>query len=200
MADRRPGVPAIQERWPGSNSCRWHSQQQSLEHSRNVWDGTRRRGRSRRSRTVACSSPMSAGRASHSPRCTGSGTGTSGRVGHIHWDVLGLYRGILDGLRNGGPRRTPGLDRDRLLGSRLRTPRRRRALLGNPVHYRDDRTLKVVGPVVDERRSPRTSIAAQASRSRLSTRSSSLSPVAARMPSSASHGPCSSSPICWRTG
>jgi rhamnulokinase len=68
---------------------------------------------------------------------------------HIHWDVLGLYRGILDGVRNAG--RDGRLDSIGIdsWGVDYGLLDDDGALLGNPVHYRDDRTLKVVGPVVD---------------------------------------------------
>lgn len=64
--------------------------------------------------------------------------------GTLHWDALGLYRGVLDGLRaaaaltrgEGGPASvgidTWGVDFGLLDGDG--------ALLGNPVHYRDTRT------------------------------------------------------------
>ena len=61
--------------------------------------------------------------------------------GTLHWDILGLYRDVLDGLRaagaRGGPRRR---GRRRLVGRRLRARRRGAAgCVGNPVHYRDAR-------------------------------------------------------------
>ena len=57
--------------------------------------------------------------------------------GTLHWDVLGLYREILTGLRTAGPVVSAGVDSwavdyGLLDGSG--------ALLGNPVHYRDSRT------------------------------------------------------------
>ena len=61
--------------------------------------------------------------------------------GTLHWDILALYRGVLDGLRLAG-RAAPdlagvgidswGVDYGLLDGAG--------ALLGNPVHYRDRRT------------------------------------------------------------
>ena len=59
-------------------------------------------------------------------------------AGTLHWDVLGLYREVLDGLRKAGPGLTSigidswAVDYGLLDGSG--------ALLGNPVHYRDERT------------------------------------------------------------
>jgi len=66
----------------------------------------------------------------------------------LHWDILRLYRGVLDGVRSAA--RTfdlAGLGIDGwgvdygLLDSGG-------ALLGNPVHYRDDRTAGVAGRVL----------------------------------------------------
>jgi rhamnulokinase len=59
-------------------------------------------------------------------------------AGTLHWDILGLYRGVLDGLRAAGGGLTSvgidswAVDYGLLDGSG--------ALLGNPVHYRDGRT------------------------------------------------------------
>ena len=67
---------------------------------------------------------------------------------HIHWDVLGLHRGILDGIRAAGRTgrvNSVGIDSWGVDYGLLDTDG---ALLGNPVHYRDDRTRAVVGPVV----------------------------------------------------
>ena len=69
-------------------------------------------------------------------------------LGTLHWDILGLYRGMLDGL--GAAARSfelasAGIDSwgvdYGLLGAGG-------ALLGNPVHYRDRRTDGVVGDVL----------------------------------------------------
>src|ERR1700729_2420110 len=57
--------------------------------------------------------------------------------GTLHWDVLRLYRGILDGLRAAG--RAGPLDRVGIDSG---------ALLGNPVHYRDARTTGVLATVL----------------------------------------------------
>jgi rhamnulokinase len=55
----------------------------------------------------------------------------------LHWDVLALYQGILDGLRAAGPVDAVGIDSWAVdYGLLDRTG----ALLGNPVHYRDART------------------------------------------------------------
>ena len=68
--------------------------------------------------------------------------------GHIHWDVLGLYRGILDGVRAAG--RTGHLDSIGIdsWGVDYGLLDADGTLLGNPVHYRDDRTRALVDPVV----------------------------------------------------
>ena len=69
-------------------------------------------------------------------------------LGTLHWDILGLYRGMLDGL--GAAARSfelasAGIDSwgvdYGLLGAGG-------ALLGNPVHYRDRRTDGVLGDVL----------------------------------------------------
>ena len=68
--------------------------------------------------------------------------------GHIHWDVLGLYRGILDGVRAAG--RMGRLDSIGIdsWGVDYGLLDADGTLLGNPVHYRDDRTRAIVDPVV----------------------------------------------------
>jgi rhamnulokinase len=68
--------------------------------------------------------------------------------GHIHWDVLGLHRGILDGIRTAGRMGhvdSVGIDSWGVDYGLLDADG---TLLGNPVHYRDDRTRAVVEPVV----------------------------------------------------
>ncbi|RPK54687.1 Rhamnulokinase [Streptomyces sp. ADI96-02] len=55
----------------------------------------------------------------------------------LRWDVLGLYRGVLDGLRAAGPVDSVGVDSWAVDYGLLDADG---ALLGNPVHYRDDRT------------------------------------------------------------
>jgi rhamnulokinase len=68
--------------------------------------------------------------------------------GHIHWDVLGLYRGILEGISTAG--RMGRLDSIGIdsWGVDYGLLDADGTLLGNPVHYRDDRTRAVVDPVV----------------------------------------------------
>ncbi|MFG2072912.1 rhamnulokinase [Nonomuraea maritima] len=58
----------------------------------------------------------------------------------LHWDILGLYREILAGLRDAGPVSSIGVDSWAVDYGLLDE---RGALLGNPVHYRDDRTRGV---------------------------------------------------------
>lgn len=58
----------------------------------------------------------------------------------LHWDVLGLYTGVLDGLRAAGrlaPLTSVGIDSWAVDHGLLDADG---ALLGNPVHYRDTRT------------------------------------------------------------
>jgi rhamnulokinase len=66
------------------------------------------------------------------------------RVGDtLHWDALGLYRGILDGLRAAGasgPLDAVGID---TWGVDYGLLDATGALLGNPVSYRDERTVGV---------------------------------------------------------
>jgi sugar (pentulose or hexulose) kinase len=57
--------------------------------------------------------------------------------GTLHWDILGLYRGILEGLRLAGPVDGIGIDSWAVDYGLLDATG---ALLGNPVHYRDSRT------------------------------------------------------------
>jgi rhamnulokinase len=58
-------------------------------------------------------------------------------VGTLHWDILALYRGVLDGLRAAGPVDSIGIDTWGVDYGLLDSDGR---LLGNPVHYRDNRT------------------------------------------------------------
>ncbi|HZK60354.1 MAG TPA: rhamnulokinase family protein, partial [Cryobacterium sp.] len=62
----------------------------------------------------------------------------------LHWDVLRLWRGVLEGLRvaghEHGPVRSVGIDTWAVDHGLLDADG---ALLGNPVHYRDDRTAGV---------------------------------------------------------
>lgn len=55
----------------------------------------------------------------------------------LHWDVLSLYAGVLDGLRAAGQVASVGIDGWAVDYGLLD---RDGALLGNPVHYRDGRT------------------------------------------------------------
>ena len=60
------------------------------------------------------------------------------RVGStLHWDVLSLYQGVLDGLRAAGNVDSVGIDSWAVDYGLLDADG---ALLGNPVHYRDTRT------------------------------------------------------------
>ncbi|MDT0266069.1 rhamnulokinase family protein [Streptomyces sp. DSM 44915] len=72
-------------------------------------------------------------------------------AGTLHWDVLALYQGVLDGLREAGRRsggRLAGVGIDSwavdygLLDASG-------ALLGNPVHYRDERTAGMAERVAE---------------------------------------------------
>lgn len=62
--------------------------------------------------------------------------------GRLHWDVLSLWRGVLEGVsaaaREGAPIASVGVDSWGVDYALLRAGR----LLGNPVHYRDDRSLR----------------------------------------------------------
>ena len=57
--------------------------------------------------------------------------------GTLHWNILELYRGILDGLAQAGPVDSVGIDSWAVDYGLLDADGR---LLGNPVHYRDART------------------------------------------------------------
>jgi rhamnulokinase len=68
--------------------------------------------------------------------------------GTLHWNILGLYREILDGLRAAGPDLTSiGID-SWAVDYGLLDPQG--TLLGNPVHYRDARTDGVMEEVRTE--------------------------------------------------
>ncbi|WP_346149322.1 rhamnulokinase family protein [Nonomuraea recticatena] len=58
-------------------------------------------------------------------------------AGTLHWDVLGLYSQMLDGLRQAGPVESIGIDSWAVDYGLLDGDGR---LIGNPVHYRDART------------------------------------------------------------
>ncbi|WP_250563557.1 rhamnulokinase [Sphaerisporangium fuscum] len=61
--------------------------------------------------------------------------------GTLHWDILALYQGILDGLRLAGPVDSVGVDSWAVDYGLLDSAGR---LIGNPVHYRDERTAGVM--------------------------------------------------------
>jgi rhamnulokinase len=68
------------------------------------------------------------------------------RIGDtLHWDVLGLHRGVLAGLRAAGPVDSIGIDSWAVDYGLLDADGR---LLGNPVHYRDGRTDGVMDKVL----------------------------------------------------
>jgi rhamnulokinase len=62
----------------------------------------------------------------------------------LRWDVLGLYAGVLDGLRAAGPVASVGVDSWAVDYGLLDADG---ALLGNPAHYRDARTEGVAEKV-----------------------------------------------------
>ncbi len=66
--------------------------------------------------------------------------------GTLYWDILGLYRGVLDGLRRAGPMDSIGIDSWAVDYGLLDASG---ALLGNPVHYRDGRTDGVPARVAE---------------------------------------------------
>lgn len=65
--------------------------------------------------------------------------------GTLHWDVLGLYREMLAGLRAAGPVDSLGID---TWGVDFGLLDATGALVGNPVHYRDARTDGVADRVL----------------------------------------------------
>ena len=67
--------------------------------------------------------------------------------GTLHWDVLALYRDIVDGLRAAGPLAGIGIDSWGIDYGLLDADGR---LLANPVHYRDARTDGVMERVLDQ--------------------------------------------------
>jgi rhamnulokinase len=67
--------------------------------------------------------------------------------GTLHWDALRIYRGIVDGLRAAGPVDSVGLDSWAIDYGLLDADGR---LLGNPVHYRDERTDGVMEQVLTQ--------------------------------------------------
>src|SRR5205823_14537994 len=72
--------------------------------------------------------------------------GVGGAVaGTLHWDILRLYRGVLDGLRRAGPVDSVGIDAWGVDSGLLDADG---VLLGNPVHYRDARTDGVMAKLL----------------------------------------------------
>ncbi len=67
--------------------------------------------------------------------------------GTLHWDILALHRGMLEGLRRAGPVESIGIDSWAVDYGLLDATG---ALLGNPVHYRDGRTDNVRVGLGDE--------------------------------------------------
>ncbi|MEV5409183.1 rhamnulokinase family protein [Thermopolyspora sp. NPDC052614] len=65
----------------------------------------------------------------------------------LHWDILALYQGVLDGLRRAGPVDSIGIDSWAVDYGLLDHSGR---LLRNPVHYRDSRTDGIMEQVVHE--------------------------------------------------
>jgi rhamnulokinase len=68
--------------------------------------------------------------------------------GTLYWDILRLHRGVLEGLRRAGPVDSIGIDSWAVDYGFLDAAG---MLLGNPVHYRDERTNGVSVPVPDDR-------------------------------------------------
>ncbi|SDT47728.1 rhamnulokinase [Actinoplanes derwentensis] len=66
--------------------------------------------------------------------------------GTLHWDILALYRGVVEGLREAGPVRGIGIDSWAVDYGLIDDDG---ALLGNPVHYRDARTDGIAERVRD---------------------------------------------------
>lgn len=64
--------------------------------------------------------------------------------GGLHWDILDLYRNVLDGLRAAGPVSSVGVDSWAVDYGLLDGDG---TLLGNPYHYRDTRTTAVADQV-----------------------------------------------------
>jgi sugar (pentulose or hexulose) kinase len=64
-------------------------------------------------------------------------------AGTLHWDILALYAGVVDGLHAAGPVSSVGID---AWGVDYGLLDASGALLGNPVHYRDTRTDGVLEP------------------------------------------------------
>src|SRR4029453_19243576 len=67
--------------------------------------------------------------------------------GTLHWDILHLYRSLLEGLRTAGPVDGIGIDSWAVDYGLLDAAGR---LLSNPVHYRDSRTDGVMERVLEK--------------------------------------------------
>ncbi|MET7331284.1 rhamnulokinase family protein [Nonomuraea sp. NPDC005650] len=67
-------------------------------------------------------------------------------AGRLHWDITGLYSEIIAGLREAGPVSSIGVDSWAVDYGLLDESYR---LMGNPVHYRDDRTRGVAARVAE---------------------------------------------------
>ncbi|GAA3171966.1 rhamnulokinase [Nonomuraea roseoviolacea] len=61
-------------------------------------------------------------------------------AGTLHWDILALHQGVLDGLRKAGPAESAGIDSWAVDYGLFDAAGR---LIGNPVHYRDSRTADI---------------------------------------------------------
>ncbi|OEU92076.1 carbohydrate kinase [Streptomyces abyssalis] len=66
--------------------------------------------------------------------------------GTLHWDILALHQGVLDGLRRAGPVASVGVDSWAVDYGLLDADG---VLLGNPVHYRDARTEGMAGRLAE---------------------------------------------------
>jgi sugar (pentulose or hexulose) kinase len=67
--------------------------------------------------------------------------------GTLHWDALRIFRGVTEGLRAAGPVDSIGIDSWAIDYGLLDADGR---LLGNPVHYRDERTNGVMERVLSQ--------------------------------------------------
>ncbi|WP_433831529.1 rhamnulokinase [Actinoplanes sp. CA-015351] len=66
--------------------------------------------------------------------------------GTLHWDILALHRGMIEGLRKAGPVDSIGIDSWAVDYGLIDASG---ALLGNPVHYRDSRTDGIAAATTD---------------------------------------------------
>jgi rhamnulokinase len=67
--------------------------------------------------------------------------------GTLHWDILALYQGVLDGLAKAGPVDSIGIDSWAVDYGLLDSAGR---LIGNPIHYRDERTAGIMERLAEE--------------------------------------------------